>query len=88
MLQITILHEEGKVTVLEIKDHSTLSILSEFDKTEGKINLEPLLYHVGESILISHFNKVNDCTMLDYEQTATLTKVDKDENDIWFFQHN
>ena len=88
MLQITILHEESKVKVLEIKDVSNLSILSQFNETDGKINLEPLIYHVGEKVLVSHFNKIRDCTTFDYEHTVTISKVDKDENGIWYFQYN
>lgn len=88
MLQITILHEEGKIKVAEIKDHANLSILAEFDEVEGRINLEPLLYHVGEKVLVSHFNKVDDGVVFEYEHPVTLTKVDKDENGIWFFQYN
>ena len=38
--------------------------------------------------MISHFNKENDCTMFDYEHVKTITKVDTDENGIWFFEYN
>ena len=34
------------------------------------------------------FNKENDCTMFDYEHVKTITKVDTDENGIWFFEYN
>ena len=88
MLQVTILHEKNKIKVLEIKSIDTLTILSTFDESTGKIDLEPLKDHIGEKAMISHFNKENDGTMFDYEHVKTITKVDKDENDIWFFEYN
>lgn len=88
MLQITILHEKNKVKVLEIKSVDTLTVLSTFDESTGKIDLEPLKDHIGETAMISHFDKDNDCTMFDYEHPKTITRVDKDENGIWFFEYN
>lgn len=88
MLQITILHEENSVKVLEIKEVDTLTVVSQFNEEEKKIDLEPLQTYVGQQALISHFNKVNDCTMFDYEHVKTITKVDKDENSIWYFQYS
>ena len=88
MLQITILHEKNKIKVLEIKSVDTLTVLSTFDESTGKIDLEPLKDHIGEKVMISHFNKENDCTTFDYEHVKTITKVDTDENGIWFFEYN
>ena len=88
MLQITILHEENKIKVLEIKSLDTLTVLSTFDESTGKIDLEPLKDHIGEQVIISHFNKENDCTMFDYEHIKTINKVDQDENAIWLFEYN
>ena len=88
MLQISILHEKNKIKVLEIKSVDTLTVLSTFDELTGKIDLEPLKDHIGEKAMISHFNKENDGTMFDYEHVKTITKVDKDENNIWFFEYN
>lgn len=88
MLQISILHEKNKIKVLEIKSVDTLTVLSTFDESTGKIDLEPLKDHIGEKAMISHFNKENDCTMFDYEHVKTITKVDTDENGIWFFEYN
>ena len=88
MLQIIILHEENKVKILRIVSVDTLTVLSTFDESTGKIDLEPLKDHIGEKVMISHFNKENDCTMFDYEHVKTITKVDTDENGIWFIEYN
>ena len=90
MLQITILHEKNKIKVLEIKSVDTLTVLSTFDESTGKIDLEPLKDHIGEKAMIIHFNfnKENDFTTFDYEHIKTITKVDTDENGIWFFEYN
>ena len=57
MLQISILHEKNKIKVLEIKSVDTLTVLSTFDESTGKIDLEPLKDHIGEKVMITHFNK-------------------------------
>lgn len=88
MLQITILHEPNSVKVLEIKEVDTLTIISQFDEEKKKIDLEPLQNYVGQKALISHFNRVNDSTVFDYEHVKTITEVNKDANDIWYFQYN
>lgn len=87
MLQITILHEEKTVKILEIKDVDSLTVLSQFDKEAGSINLEPLKEYVGESVLITHFNRINDCTAFDYEHVKTITDVDKNQDGFWYFQY-
>lgn len=88
MLQITIMHEANSVKVLEIKEVDTLTILSQFDESTKRIDLEPLKDHIGEKALISHYNKVNDCTMFDYEHAKTITDVGQDKDGIWYFQYN
>ena len=88
MLQISILHEKNKIKVFEIKSIDTLTVLSTFDESTGKIDLEPLKDRIGEQAMITHFNKENDCTKFDYEHVKTITKVDTDENGIWFFEYN
>lgn len=88
MLQISILHEKNKIKVLEIKSLDTLTVLSTFDESTGKIDLEPLKDHIGEQAMITHFNKENNCTKFDCEHVKTITKVDTDENGIWFFEYN
>jgi hypothetical protein len=88
MLQIIIVHEKNNVKVLEIKDIETLTVLSQFDENTKMIDLEPLKPYVGEKIMVSHFNKVNDCIMFDYEHIKTLTDVGQDSDDIWYFQYN
>ena len=88
MLQITILHEKNKIKVLEIKSIDTLTVLSTFDESIGKIDLEPLKDHVGEYVMITHFTKEGDCTKFDYEHVKTITNVDKDENGMYFFEYH
>lgn len=88
MLQITILHEANTVKILEIKKVDTLTVLSQFDEQTKKIDLEPLKHYVGEVAMISHFKKVNDCTMFDYEHVKTITNVGQDSDGIWYFQYN
>lgn len=88
MLQITIIHEANTVKILEIKKIDTLTILSQFNEETKAIDLEPLKDYIGEKVMISHFNKVNDCTMFDYEHVKTITDVDRNSDGIWYFQYN
>ena len=88
MLQITILHENNTVKILEIKKTDTLTILSQFDEKTQKIDLEPLKIHIGKAAMVSHFNKVNDCIIFDYEHVKTITDVDQDKDGIWYLQYN
>ena len=88
MLQIIILHEENKVKILRIVSVDTLTVLSTFDESTGNIDLEPLKDHVGEYVMITHFSKDGDCTKFDYEHVKTITKVDKDENGMYFFEYH
>lgn len=88
MLQIIIIHEVNAVKVLEIKKLDTLTILSQFNESTKMIDLEPLKPYIGEKAMISHYNKVNDCTMFDYEHVKTITDVGQDSDGIWYFQYN
>lgn len=93
MLQITILHERNEnkansVKILEIKDMDSFDVVSKFDDEKGMIDLEPLKSHIGETVLITHFNKHNGCTMYDYEARRNLINVDKDDNGLWFLEYN
>ena len=59
------------------------------DKEEqDKIDLLPLINHVGETISVVHFNRFNGCTKLDREIEAVITQVDKfSDTDIWYLQY-
>ena len=74
--------------ILEIKDVSTLTVLAQFDEQTKKIDLEPLKSYIGEKVIISHFNKHNKMTALDYEHVKAITDVGQDSNGIWYFQYN
>lgn len=87
MLQIVIIHGERKTYISEIKDLDSLISLSQFDKEKCKIDLEPLVNHVGERVLVTHFIKKDECTRLDYEHEKTITKVDKDEHNVWYVEY-
>ena len=89
MLQIDILHyEDAKTKILEIKDKNTGDTISEFNDEQDKIDLLPLINHVGETISVVHFNRFNGCTKLDREIEAVITQVDKfSDTDIWYLQY-
>ena len=38
--------------------------------------------------MIAHYINENNSTRLDYEHEKTITKVEKDENGIWFVEYN
>ena len=84
MLQISIYHEGNSLKVYDAKDHTTLTT---FDTTKGFIDLEPIRPYVGQRICLAHYNKHGDAIVFDYEQHKLLTKVDKDSNDMWFFEY-
>ena len=88
MLQIVIIHENDSVIISEIIDEETTTVLSEFDDQEDRINLEPLQSHIGEEVMITHFKIINGCTMLDCEHKSIITKVEKNEDGIWFFEYD
>lgn len=88
MLQIIIVHEESKTYIREVRDLDTLSTVSQFNKAECKINLEPLKNHVNEKVLITHFIKQNDGTRLDYEHEKILSNVGIDEHGVWFLEYH
>lgn len=87
MLQISFLHEGTSLKIYEAKDHATLTILTTFDYSKGCINLEPLQGYVGRTVIVSHYNKIGDAIIFDYEQPKKLLKVDKDSNGMWFIEY-
>lgn len=90
MLQITICHSENTVRVADIKDTSSLQILSEFDDNTKKISLEPLKNHIGEKVMISHYNydKKSGQYNFDDEYVRTLTNVGVDSDNLEYFEYN
>ena len=87
MLQISILHEGSNLKIYDVKDNATSAILATFNKSKGFIDLEFLKEHVGESIIISHYNKNDYVISFDYEQQRVLTKVDLDSDGMWFIEY-
>ena len=90
MLQLKIIHEFGKNYIAEIviNKNTGPETLSSFDNIKGSINLEPLKDYIGQKAMISHYINENNSTRLDYEHEKTITKVEKDENGIWFVEYN
>lgn len=87
MLQIVIVHEPNSLHISQIRDLESLSILASYEEDKKCIDLSVLESHIGETILVTHFNRKNGCTALDYEQERTLTKVGTDENGFTFVQY-
>lgn len=88
MLQIIIIHEPNALHISEVRDLETMTSLSTFDEDKKCIDLTVLESHIGETILVTHFNRENGCTKLDYEHERTLTKVGTDDNGFMFVQYN
>lgn len=88
MLQIIIVHEPNSVHISQIRDLETLETLVSYDKEKKCIDLSILKSHINETILVTHFNRNNGCTRLDYEQERTLTNVGIDENGFTFVEYN
>ena len=90
MLQIIIMHDENEnsLHIEEIKDLDKMQSLAIFDTSKNCIDLSSLKPHIGETILVTHFVRSNNCTKLDYEHEKTLTKVDTDENGFMFVQYH
>lgn len=89
MLQIVLLHEQDKIKILEVKDlNSPENILCSFDESIGQTILAPLENHVDESVLVTHFNRINGSVVYDYEHVRILTEVGIDENGFWYLIFN
>ena len=90
MLQIVMLHEDGRAKILEAKEvdalETSFDVLCSFDEKLGQTSLESLQNYVGELVSITHFNRINDSTIYDYEQVRVLQEVDKDEKGFWYFK--
>lgn len=87
MLQISILHSEDSVIIQEVKDLSKLEVLTIFDDKKGYIDLKCLKDYIGQQVIVSHFKKDFSGPQFDYDSIKTITKIDRDENDIWFLQY-
>lgn len=89
MLQIIILHDGEKANILEIKDidvlEQNIEPLCSYDASLKQTVLEPIQDYIGELVLLTHFNRTNNCTMYDYEQVRILSDVGKDEKGFWYF---
>lgn len=88
MLQIIIIHEPHAVQISEVRDLDAQCSLSTFDEDKKCIDLSVLTPHVGETIMVTHFIKENECTRLDYEHEKVLTKVGTDDNGFMYVQYN
>lgn len=88
MLQIVIIHESNTHKISEIRDLESMSSVSEFDEEKKSIDLNPLLGHEGESVLVTHFIRENGCTRLDYEGVKTLTDVGTNKDGFMYIQYN
>lgn len=88
MLQIIIVHEPNSLFISEVRDLETMTSLSVFDEQKKCIDLSFLQGHESETILVTHFNRDNGCTKLDYEHERTLSKVGTDENGFMFVEYN
>lgn len=88
MLQIIIVHEPNSLFISEVRDLETMNSLAVFDEQKKCIDLSSLESHIGETILVTHFNRDGGCTRLDYEHEKTLTKIGTDENGFMFVQYN
>lgn len=88
MLQIIIIHEPNAMHISEVKDLETMTSLATFDEEKKCTDLSVLNPHIGESILVTHFIRNNECTRLDYEQEKTLTNVGTDGNGLTFVEYN
>ena len=87
MLQISFVHEGTSLKIYEAKDHAKMEVLAIFDDSKGFINLEPLREYVGRTVIISHYNKMGDAIIFDYEQPKKLIKVDTDSDGMWFIEY-
>lgn len=88
MLQIIIVHESNSLYISEIRDLEEMQSIAVFDEEKKSIDLSSLENHVGETILVTHFNRNSKCTRLDYEHEKTLTEVGTDENGFMYVQYN
>lgn len=88
MLQIIIIHEPNSLYISEVRDLEEMDSLAIFDEEKKSIDLSSLENHIGETILVTHFNRNNGCTELEFEHKQTLTKVDTDENGFMFLEYN
>lgn len=88
MLQIIIVHEPNSLYISEVRDLEEMKSLAVFDEEKHSIDLSSLEPHVGETILVTHFNRSDKCTRLDYEHEKTLTEVGTDDNGFMYVQYN
>jgi hypothetical protein len=87
MLQIIIVHEPNSLYISEVRDLEEMKSLAVFNEEKNCIDLSSLENHIGETILVTHFNR-DKCTRLDYEHEKTLTAVGTDENGFMYVQYN
>lgn len=88
MLQIIIVHEQNSLFISEVRNLDTMESLVVFDEEKKCIDLSCLSGHEGETILVTHFERDDKGTRLDYEHEKILTNVDTDENGFMFVEYN
>lgn len=86
MLQIVIVTDGHYQYISEIKNLVTQEVLVSFDEKENKIPLEPMVEHIGEQVMVSHYVQEGPDRYFDYEHAQFINKVDKDENGLWFIE--
>ena len=88
MLQIIIVNEPNSLYISEIKDLESMSSLAVFDESNKCIDLSCLKSHIGETILVTHFTRNDECTRLEYEDEKTLNEVGVNNDGLMYIQYN